>query len=129
MLFGYVFQLCLRAVKESLAGKSSRADGYLRLIDVVAGAAQVVFDAECHFDAHLLVGAKGVERYVGRIEEAYRAYCKCYGDEIFLCIAFECLIHYIANSGEQRRQQNDASVDVDAAQYQRGKDDSCSDVD
>ena len=60
LLFRHVFELRLRALEESFSGKSARADGDLRLIDVVAGAAHVVVLSKEHFDARLLMGRQDV---------------------------------------------------------------------
>lgn len=58
VLFGHIFEFCLRAVEKSFAGKSSRAYRNLRLIDIVAETFQIVFDAERDFDTHLLIWFK-----------------------------------------------------------------------
>ena len=45
VLFGNVFELGLGTVEEAFAGQTSGADGNFRLVDVVAGSAEVFLDA------------------------------------------------------------------------------------
>ena len=61
MLLGDIFELGLCAVQESFAEQAARPYGYFRLVDVIAGAAQVFFKTEDDFDAHLLMGLQMVE--------------------------------------------------------------------
>ena len=70
VLLGHVLELGLRAVHEAFALKSAGADGYLALVDIVAGAGNVLLYAEEHVDALLLMVAEHVvEAVVGHIEE------------------------------------------------------------
>lgn len=70
VLLRHVFELCLRAVEEALAFESARADGYLALMDVVAGMLDVVVETQQHVDAGALVGLQDVvEGIVGGTEE------------------------------------------------------------
>ena len=73
-LLGNVVELGLRALEEALAEESSRADGYLRLVDIVAYALVVDVDAEGDADACLLVVLEDVvEHVVARVVVAYGA--------------------------------------------------------
>ena len=72
-LFGHILQLGLRTVQEAFAQKAARTDGYLALVDIVAGSRRVVLHAQQHLDTDLLVGFKHfVEHVVGRLKEADR---------------------------------------------------------
>ena len=68
VLLGNIFQLGLSAVEESLAEHAARADGYFRLIDIVAGAAKVLLDAQCHLNAQLLVRLQDVVEHIAHRE-------------------------------------------------------------
>lgn len=83
VLLGDILQLGLRAVEEALARQAARADGYLGLVDVVARAAGVFFQAQEHLDAHLLVALEdAVEDVVAAVEEADGAEGEADGQQV-----------------------------------------------
>ncbi len=102
VLLRHILELRLSAVEESFAGQSAGADGYLALVDVVARAAQVVLDAERHFDAHLLMVAKDVvEDVVHREHEQHRGHHEADGDEVFGDAQVEHHYGYVDNRATQ----------------------------
>ena len=71
ILFGDILQLCLRSIKEALTHQTTRANGYLRLIHVIARPARIVLQAQRHLDAHLLMGLQDlIEHIVYRKEKS-----------------------------------------------------------
>lgn len=73
VLLGHELQLGLRAVEEAFAFESARADGYLALMNVVAGTGKVFVESEQHVDAHTLMRLHHVVQHVvGRVEEHHR---------------------------------------------------------
>ena len=70
VLLGHILQFGLRAVEEALAHDAAAADGDFALVDVIAGASEVFFDAQGNLDALLLVGLEHlVEREAHREHE------------------------------------------------------------
>ena len=72
VLLWHKLQLCLRTIKKSLSLKSSRAYGYLALVDVVSGTSKVLVKSEQNVYAGALVRLHDiVQHMVSRIEERY----------------------------------------------------------
>ena len=70
-MLGDIVQLGLRPLVEALPRQAPRADGDLRLVDVVPLALEVALDAEGDLDTHLLVRLENIiEDIVHREEEA-----------------------------------------------------------
>ena len=113
VLLGHVVELGLRTVEEPLAPQAARADGYLRLVDVVPHARGVVLDAEEHEHAHLLVGLQLVDKQVARVVEAYRAQGE-EGDEEVRGVT---LHHIHAEEVESRADATDELHDADVEWY------------
>ena len=81
LLFGHVAEFRLGAVEEALTPQPARADGNLRLMDVVAHVLDVLLHAQHHADALLLVVLEHVvEDVVGGVVVAHGAHGK-QGDE------------------------------------------------
>ena len=88
VLLRHVSQFCLGAIEESLSKQSSRADGNFCLIDVVASASWVVFDAKKHLDTSPLVVSQVVEDGAAQIVKR----CGCDGKERDENIAVELCV-------------------------------------
>ena len=77
ILLRHILQLCLRTIQETFAGQPPGADGYLRLVHVIAGTSKVLFHTEHHLDTYLLMGLQHfIEEVVAGVEETYRTQSK-----------------------------------------------------
>ena len=73
VLLRHEFQFRLCSVQKSLALQSARTDGYLALVNIVAGTLQVFIETKQHVDAHSLMRLHHIVQYVAcRIEECHR---------------------------------------------------------
>ncbi len=55
ILLGHIFQFGLCTIEKTFSSKPSRSDGNLRLSHVIPCPTQILFHAQSHLDAHLLM--------------------------------------------------------------------------
>lgn len=121
VLFRHIFQLGLGTVEKPFAGDSARADGYLRLVDVVARLPDVVLDADGDLDAHLLVRLQHTAEDVAHgEEERYRDEHEAERNGVFLhTVAHHGQGNVYGRSAEHYQEEGHAG-DVHAAERQDG---------
>ena len=120
LLLGHVAELGLGAFEETFAVQSARADGYLRLVDVVADVLDVFLHAQHHADALLLIVLEHVvEDVVGGVVVAHGTHGKQRDEEVHGASRGE--VAEQQPYGDEAAETNLHPADVERNEVARGK--------
>ena len=112
VLLRHKLQFGLRAVKKTFAFKTTRPDGNLALMNIIARSCKVLVKAKQHVYAHTLVRLHNVvEHIVGRIEEHQRANGERHDEEIALQAGAKGLYEQIKGEQHTHHKLHDSHVE------------------